>query len=63
VTRSLADETLAAHEPLRIQLLSWLEQARQAGLGPAAIEALFLTTFRETQHDIQESRKFTEVNP
>jgi GntR family transcriptional regulator len=57
VTRSLADDTLAAHEPLRRQLLGWLEQARQAGLDPAAIEALFLATFREALYDTQ------EVNP
>jgi len=51
VTRSLADDSLAAHEPLRRELLAWLDHARQAGLDQAAIEALFLTTFRESLHD------------
>jgi GntR family transcriptional regulator len=63
VTRSLADDTLAAHEPLRRELLGWLERALRAGLDPAAIEALFLATFREARPLHPESRKFTEVNP
>jgi len=48
VTRSLADDTLAAHEPLRQDLLAWLDKARTAGLDPDSIEALFAATFRET---------------
>jgi GntR family transcriptional regulator len=55
VTRSLADDTVAAHEPLRRELLAWIEHARHAGLDPAAVEALLLTTFREATR--------TEVNP
>lgn len=53
VTRSLADDSLAAHEPLRRDLLAWLDKARRAGLDADSIEALFLTTFR----------KATEVTP
>jgi len=47
VTHTLADDTLAAHEPLRQELISWLERALRAGLPADSIEALFLTTFRK----------------
>jgi GntR family transcriptional regulator len=53
VSRSLADDSLAAHEPLREELLAWLTKAQRAGLDADSIEALFLTTFR----------KATEVTP
>ena len=53
VSRSLADDSLAAHEPLRRELLGWLDKAQRAGLDADSIEALFLTTFR----------KATEVTP
>ncbi|MGY0235202.1 GntR family transcriptional regulator [Longispora urticae] len=46
VTATLADDTLAAHGPLREELRRWLDHARQAGLDEESIEALFLTTFR-----------------
>lgn len=46
VTRTLTDQSLAAHEPLRAELLAWLRKARAAGLDPESIEALFVTTFR-----------------
>ena len=48
VTRTLADDTLAAHGPLRRDLQRWLARARGAGLDDASIEALFATTFRGT---------------
>jgi GntR family transcriptional regulator len=47
VTRSLADDSLAAHEPLRQELLAWLDKAQRAGLDADSVEALFLTTFRK----------------
>jgi GntR family transcriptional regulator len=47
VTQSLAGESLAAHEPLRVELRAWLAKARHAGLDADSIEALFMTTFRE----------------
>jgi len=47
VTRTLTDNSLAAHEPLRQELRAWLARARQAGLDTDSIEALFMTTFRE----------------
>jgi GntR family transcriptional regulator len=46
VTRTLADASLAAHEPLRQDLRRWLARARRAGLDEESIEALFLSTFR-----------------
>ena len=46
VTRSLTDASLAAHEPLRQELLRWLAKARRAGLDEESIEALFMSTFR-----------------
>src|SRR5215831_15976730 len=48
VTRTLADESLAAHGELRADLEQWLDRARQAGLEEESIEALMLTTFRAT---------------
>ncbi len=46
VTRTLTDNTLAAHGPLRLGLEQWLARARRAGLDDESIEALFLATFR-----------------
>ena len=46
VTRTLTDETMAAHGPLRVELQRWLARARAAGLDDESIEALFVTTFR-----------------
>jgi GntR family transcriptional regulator len=48
VTKTLADESLAAHGELRDELEQWLFKARQAGLEEESIEALMLTTFRAT---------------
>jgi GntR family transcriptional regulator len=53
VTRTLADNTLAAHGPLRQDLQRWLAKARRSGLDDESIEALFQTTFRTAaQEDI-----------
>jgi GntR family transcriptional regulator len=49
VTRTLTDDSLAAHQPLRQELQSWLTRARAAGLDPESIEALFMNTFRATE--------------
>jgi GntR family transcriptional regulator len=46
VTRTLSDDSLAAHGPLRQDLERWLAKARAAGLDGESIEALFLSTFR-----------------
>jgi GntR family transcriptional regulator len=54
ITRTLADDTLAAHKPLRRDLQRWLARARAAGLDDESIEALMMTTFRTTtQGDVQ----------
>jgi GntR family transcriptional regulator len=47
VTRTLAGESLGAHEPLRLELQAWLDKALRAGLDADSIEALFTTTFRK----------------
>jgi GntR family transcriptional regulator len=54
VTRSLADETVAAHAPLRKELQRWMIKARRAGLDDESIEALIATTFRATVASAQE---------
>ena len=41
VTKTLSDDSLAAHGPLRQSLQRWLVQARRAGLDEESIEALF----------------------
>lgn len=46
VTATLADASLAAHEPLRKELRRWLAKARLAGLDDESIEALFQATFQ-----------------
>ncbi|ROO86382.1 GntR family transcriptional regulator [Actinocorallia herbida] len=46
VTATLADASLAAHEPLRKELRRWLAKARMAGLDDESIEALFQDTFQ-----------------
>ena len=46
VTRTLTDQSLAAHGPLREELRAWLARARAAGLDAESIEALFVNTFR-----------------
>lgn len=48
VVRTLSDESLAAHAPLRRDLDRWLRKARLAGLDDESIEALFVDTFRST---------------
>ncbi|MGH3416590.1 MAG: GntR family transcriptional regulator [Actinocrinis sp.] len=51
VTRSLGDASLAEHGPLQDGLRRWLGKARAAGLTGPAIEALFQSTFRETEEE------------
>src|SRR5258705_4173651 len=51
VTRTLSDDTLPAHGPLRRDLRRWLADARTAGLDEESIEALFVSTFREPAGD------------
>ena len=46
VTRSLADASLVAHEPLRRDLQRWLAKARLAGLDAESIEALVVDALR-----------------
>ncbi len=46
VTATLSDGSLAAHGPLRQELLRWLAKARRAGLDDESVEALFQDTFR-----------------
>src|SRR4051794_41559533 len=52
VTRTLTDSSLAAHEPLRRDLVRWLGKARRAGLDDESIEALFTSTFRSVNEEI-----------
>ncbi|HEU4331852.1 MAG TPA: GntR family transcriptional regulator [Lapillicoccus sp.] len=52
VTRTLADDSLAAHAPLRRELTRWLTKARLAGLDEESIEALFTSTFHAVNEDI-----------
>jgi GntR family transcriptional regulator len=52
VTQTLTDSTLAAHAPLRRDLVRWLTKARTAGLDEESIEALFTSTFRSVNEEI-----------
>ncbi len=51
VTATLSDESLAAHGPLRQELLRWLAKAHRAGLDEESIEALFQDTFRSSAEE------------
>jgi len=46
VTRTLSEPSIAAHRPLRQDLLRWFAKARRAGLDDESIEALFRDAFR-----------------
>ncbi|MGH2387487.1 MAG: GntR family transcriptional regulator, partial [Chloroflexota bacterium] len=48
VTKTLTDDTLAAHGPLRQDLKRWLARARHAGLDEESIEALFRDVLRSS---------------
>jgi GntR family transcriptional regulator len=51
VVRTLADDSLTAHEPLRKELEQWLAKAKWAGLDEESIQALFATTFRTSMKE------------
>ncbi|MEO7267919.1 MAG: GntR family transcriptional regulator [Knoellia sp.] len=51
VTRTLASSSLAAHEPLRRDLVKWLAKARLAGLDEESIEDLFTSSFRSADEE------------
>jgi GntR family transcriptional regulator len=48
VTKTLSDDSLAAHGPLRQSLQRWLAQARRAGLDEESVEALFRDVVRSS---------------
>jgi GntR family transcriptional regulator len=48
VTATLRDASMAAHGPLRRDLVRWLAKARRAGLDEESIEDLFRDAFRAT---------------
>jgi GntR family transcriptional regulator len=53
VTATLRDASLAAHGPLRRELVRWFTKARRAGLDEESIEALFRDAFRaDAKQDI-----------
>jgi GntR family transcriptional regulator len=60
VTKTLAAGPPAEQEPLRRELHSWLERARDAGLTPAGVEALFHTTFRDFTEEAEQAAKAEE---
>ena len=51
VTATLNGASLAAHAPLRRDLLRWFTKARRAGLDDESIEALFQSTFRSAAEE------------
>jgi DNA-binding transcriptional regulator YhcF (GntR family) len=59
VTKSLTDDSLAAHAPLRKELERWLASARRSGLDDESIEALFADTFRHNGNDEGSGRAAT----
>jgi GntR family transcriptional regulator len=51
VTKTLSDESVAAHQELSQNLAGWIARARAAGLDDESIDAVFQRTIRS---DIQE---------
>ena len=51
VIKTLSDASLAAHGPLRHDLVRWFAKARRAGLDDESIEALFRDTFRSASSE------------
>jgi GntR family transcriptional regulator len=51
VTKTLSDESVAAHQELSHNLAGWIARARAAGLDDESIEAVFQRTLRS---DLQE---------
>ena len=51
VTRTLTDDSLPAHAPLRRELRRWVTKARLSGLDRESIEALFAATLRESSRE------------
>lgn len=49
VTKTLSDDSLAAHRPLRRDLERWLSKAQRAGLGEESVEALFRDVVRSSR--------------
>jgi len=48
VTKTLSDDSLAAHGPLRQSLQRWVTQARRAGLDDESIDALYKECLRSS---------------
>jgi GntR family transcriptional regulator len=46
VTKTLSDESIAAHQELTNELLPWLRKARDAGLDDEGIDAVFQRALR-----------------
>ena len=46
VTKTLSDESIAAHQELSDELLPWLRKARDAGLDDESIEGVFQRALR-----------------
>jgi GntR family transcriptional regulator len=51
VTKTLSDDSIAAHQELSQNLVGWIARARAAGLDDESIDAVFQRTLRS---DIQE---------
>ncbi len=51
VIKTLTDDSLAAHGPLRQDLKRWLSKARRAGLDDESIEALFRNLLWSTSEE------------
>ena len=51
VTRTLTDDTLSAHAPLRRDRRRWGTKARLSGLDEESMEALFAATLRESARE------------
>lgn len=53
IIHTLADHSLAHHQPLRRKLSGWVQEARTVGLTDESIEALFVSVLHETAPETQ----------
>jgi GntR family transcriptional regulator len=51
VTKTLSDESVAAHQELSQNLAGWIARARSAGLDDESIDAVFQRTLRSDVHE------------
>lgn len=53
IVRTLADDSISHHDPLRKKLMEWIQESRTAGLDEESIEALYFSVVQELEPEAQ----------